>query len=58
MKELFDNRPYHHKDVSLLDRVIEQIKIDVAEGNMEAVDILLDYVPEYALKAYLPEESL
>lgn len=57
MNELFNSRPYHHKDVALLDRVVQQIKIDFEEGNQEAIDILLDYIPHDALVAYLPEKG-
>lgn len=56
MKELFNNRPFHHKDVAMLDLVMQQIQTDVSHGDLTAVEILLDYIPEEVLRAYLPEE--
>ena len=40
----------------LIDAVIEQIKEDVASGDLTAVDELLTFVPEKNLKGYLPED--
>jgi hypothetical protein len=39
----------------LIDRVIEEIKKDVADGDLTAVDELLKFVPIEYLKNYLPE---
>jgi hypothetical protein len=41
----------------LIDAVLEQIKKDVAEGDMTSVEELLRYTPEVALLGYLPEEQ-
>jgi hypothetical protein len=40
----------------LIDRVIEQIKKDVAEGDVTALDELLRFIPTKYLKGFLPEE--
>ena len=56
MKELFNNKPFHHKDVAMIDLVMQQIQTDISNGDLTAVEILLDYIPEYVLRAYLPEE--
>jgi len=41
---------------TLSDLVLEQIQTDISNGDLTAVAILLEYVPEYVLKGYLPEE--
>lgn len=41
----------------LIDRVIEQIKNDIAEGDVTALDELLTFVPKENLIGYLPEEE-
>jgi len=57
MSNLFNNRPYHHKDIDLLDRVVKQIKTDFDDGDFDPVYVLLDYLAEDVLRAYLPEET-
>jgi hypothetical protein len=47
---------FDHKDVAMLDLVMQQIQTDVSHGDLTAVEILLDYIPEEVLRAYLPEE--
>ena len=45
------------KNKTLSDLVLEQIQTDISNGDLTAIEILLEYVPEYALKGYLPEEK-
>ena len=40
----------------LVDQVIEQIKVDVEEGDFTAIAELLQFVPRKYLIGYLPEE--
>ena len=54
--DMIYNRPFHHKDVAMIDLVMQQIQTDISNGDLTAVEILLDYIPEYVLRAYLPEE--
>lgn len=42
---------------SLIDRVIDQIKTDVAQGDVTAVEELLKTVDVDVLVAYLPERD-
>lgn len=46
-------------DVSnnLINKVIENIKKDIRNGDVTAVEELLSFLPENALMAYLPEEN-
>ena len=44
------------KEDELYDKVLEQIKQDVADGDLSAIDELLRFVPKENLKAYLPEK--
>ena len=39
---------------SLIDEVLEEIKKDVASGDLTAIEELLNFVPIENLKAYLP----
>jgi len=39
----------------LIDRVIEQIKVEVRENDFTAIEGLLDCMTPEQLKAYLPE---
>ena len=39
----------------IIDYVIEQIKKDVASGDLTAIEELLKFVPIKILKSYLPE---
>lgn len=40
----------------LIDRVLEQIKTDIENGDLTAIAELLKSVPERDLVGYLPEE--
>ncbi len=42
---------------SLIDRVIEQIRTDLAYGELEAVEELLSFIPKENLIGFLPEEE-
>lgn len=44
------------KEDELYDKVLEQIKQDVADGDLSAIDELLRFVSKENLKAYLPEK--
>lgn len=57
MRDLITNKPYHHQDIDLLDQVIAQIIEDKTQGDLTAIEVLLDYIPREALRAYLPEEE-
>ena len=48
-----------HNKHNLVEAVIQQIQIEVMERrfNMEAIDGLLQHLPEKVLEAYLPEEE-
>ena len=41
----------------LIDRVLEQIKSDIAMGDLTSLDELLTFVPRENLIGYLPEEE-
>lgn len=41
--------------MALIDSVIEQIKLDIIEGNFEAMAGMLDFLPVDVMEAYLPE---
>ena len=41
----------------LIERVVEQIKNDLAMGDVEALEELLTFTPKENLIAYLPEEE-
>jgi hypothetical protein len=41
----------------LFDAVIEQIKVDLGNGDCSAIDALLATVPRENLISYLPEEQ-
>jgi hypothetical protein len=45
------------KKQQLIDLVIEEIKKDIASGDVTALDELLSAVPEEYLKGYLPESK-
>lgn len=49
-------KPQEEKFQELVDEVIEQIKKDIAMGDLTAVDELLKFIPEEYLKGYLPEK--
>jgi len=42
----------------LIDRVIEQIKVEVHENDFTAIEGLLDCLTTEQLKAYLPEDDM
>lgn len=44
------------KEDELYDKVLEQIKQDVVDGDLSAIDELLRFVPKENLEAYLPEK--
>jgi hypothetical protein len=41
---------------NLIDSVIEQIKEDIKDGDLTAIDELLRFVPKENLIGYLPED--
>lgn len=41
----------------LIDRVIEEIKMDINSGDVTALDELLTFIPKENLIGYLPEEE-
>ena len=41
----------------LIERVLEQIKSDLFNGDVEAIEELLSFVPKENLIGYLPEEE-
>ena len=41
----------------LIERVLEQIKNDLAMGDVEAIEELLSFVPKENLIGFLPEEE-
>jgi hypothetical protein len=41
----------------LIERVLEQIKADLFNGDVEAIEELLTFVPKENLIGYLPEEE-
>ena len=43
-------------NIKLIDKVLEQIKEDVINGDVTAIEELLKNVPIERLKSYLPEE--
>ena len=43
-------------NIKLIDKVLEQIKADVINGDVTAIEELLKHVPIAALQSYLPEE--
>lgn len=48
----------NEKFISLLDAVLAQIEQDVKNQDFTALEELLIYCPDDALKQYLPEETL
>ena len=43
--------------MNLIERVVEQIKTDLLNGDVEALEELLTFTPRENLIAYLPEEE-
>lgn len=50
---LTEHQAKHKQEI--IDKVLEQIKIDVAEGDLTAIEELLTFLPIKNLKNYLPE---
>ena len=42
----------------LIDTVIDQIKVDVAQGDFTAIDEMLKNIEQKHLREYLPEETV
>lgn len=40
----------------LIEKVLNQIKMDLVHGDADALSELLYHLPEFRLRAYLPEE--
>ena len=43
--------------MTVIDKVLEQIKKDVGMGDMTSIEELLTQVPEKTLRSYLSEEN-
>jgi len=41
----------------LIDQVLQQISLDIAEGDVTAIEEMLMHLPVEILKGYLPEEK-
>ena len=41
----------------LMDQVIEQMKLDIADGDWTAIVELLNNIPSEVLETYLPENN-
>jgi anti-sigma28 factor (negative regulator of flagellin synthesis) len=41
--------------MAVIDAVIAQIKVDIADGNYEVIAEMLDYLPNNVLEAFLSE---
>jgi hypothetical protein len=41
--------------MALIDAVIAQIKVDIADGNYDAIAEMLDFLPVNVMEAFLPE---
>jgi len=41
--------------MAIIDSVIDQIKLDIVNGDITALEELLEYIPIENLQAYLPE---
>ena len=48
---------YAEEKQRLVDAVIEEIKVDIANGDVTAIDELLMFLPVERLKGYLPCEA-
>ena len=53
-----DNRLDRLGWISLCDRVLEQIVKDVRDGDLTAIEELLVYCDEEAMRQYLPEVTV
>ena len=55
---LKDIKPYGEENkMTVIDKVLEQIKKDVGMGDMTSIEELLTQVPEKTLRSYLSEEN-
>jgi hypothetical protein len=52
-----DDRLDKPNTASIMDQVLEQVKQDVENGDVTAIEEMLRFVPIDRLKAYLPEEA-
>jgi hypothetical protein len=50
------NKEVGDKEEAFYNEVLEQIKVDVASGDLTALDELLRFIPRQNLEAYLPEK--
>jgi hypothetical protein len=41
--------------MALIDAVIAQIKVDIADGNYDPIAEMLDFLPVNVMEAFLPE---
>ena len=48
---------YAEEKQRLVDAVLEEIKVDIANGDVTAIDELLMFLPIERLKGYLPFET-
>ena len=55
--DLQRNKPYHHTNIELLGKVMNQLKKDFDNGDLNHVCLLLDYIPKKALESFLLEEE-
>jgi len=51
------NEQAEQQKQELIERVVEQIKQDIENGDVEAVEELLKFCPTKFLVGYLPEEE-
>jgi len=49
---------YAEEKQRVVDAVLEEIKVDIANGDVTAIDELLMFLPVERLKGYLPEEQI
>jgi len=42
-------------ELTLIDKVVCQMQVDIEEGDTTAIEELLKHVPEAVLEGYLPE---
>ena len=50
------NKEVGDKEEAFYNEVLEQIKVDVASGDLTALDELIRFIPRQNLEAYLPEK--
>tara|TARA_R110002096_G_scaffold184582_1_gene363130 strand:+ start:1043 stop:1240 length:198 start_codon:yes stop_codon:yes gene_type:complete len=49
---------YAEEKQRVVDAVLEEIKVDLANGDVTAIECLLMFLPVEKLKGYLPEEQV